>query len=126
MSYAEVKGGAKQLDHLAPVGCRAIGRGHAHAAEAKGGDLEILSESTLLHCFSLALCAFFFSSGLRDSEVGPDTCLPEHQSPRWHHEWPSDLPQSVLRSHHRDSLRGGEASWFKLASSRGACPAGHD
>ena len=62
---AKVVCGTNQLDHLALVGCRAIGRAHAHAAEAESRDFEIFSESTLLHCFSCVLCDFF-ATGLRD------------------------------------------------------------
>ena len=55
MGDAKVVCGSNQLDHLALVGCRAIGRAHAHAAEAKSRDFEILSERTFLHCFSLCV-----------------------------------------------------------------------
>lgn len=50
MGNAAVMGGANQLDHLALVGCRTIGRAHAHAAEADGGDFEVVvAEFAFLH-----------------------------------------------------------------------------
>src|SRR5437868_1746537 len=35
-SHSLIASGADQLDHLAFVGGRAVGRGHAHAAESQG------------------------------------------------------------------------------------------
>ena len=46
-----------QRDHLLPVRRRAIGEAHAHAAEAEGRDLEVLSESAFLHCAHSSLTA---------------------------------------------------------------------
>ena len=40
MGHASVVSSANQLDHLAPVGCRAIARAHTHAAEAKSRDFK--------------------------------------------------------------------------------------
>jgi len=54
MGQAVVMGGANQLDHFALVGCRAIGRTHTHAAEAKSRDFQsAFSQHALLHVFSL-------------------------------------------------------------------------
>jgi len=49
--HAAVEGRADELDHLLLVGRRAIEGAHAHAAEAKGGNLQI-SNFFLLHCRS--------------------------------------------------------------------------
>src|SRR5204863_3932770 len=45
--------GAKHRNHLLLLAGRAVAETHAHAAEADGGDFEILSEFSFLHGLNL-------------------------------------------------------------------------
>jgi hypothetical protein len=57
MGDAALMGSTNQLDHLALVGCRAIARTHAHAAEAKRRDFQTaFSQGALIHVFYLPDC----------------------------------------------------------------------
>ena len=69
-------GGTNQLDHLALVGWRAIGRAHAHAAEAKSRDFEsAFSQCALLHVVSLPGSFAHPTLGANDHETVARSCL---------------------------------------------------
>lgn len=53
---AAVVGGMDELDHLLLVGGRAVHGGHAHAAQAEGGDFQVVSEFAGFHAVCSIRC----------------------------------------------------------------------
>jgi len=63
MGDAQIVSRANQLDHFALVGCRPIGRTHAHATEPNGRHFEIaISKFSFLHLVVLAVIALVLSN----------------------------------------------------------------